>query len=116
MGKDWLIAFLLIAANPAPPASTPQDKAPSSPAGVPQLGEDKAVISSTTPPVQAPVRCDARQYRGLVGRTLSDVLTQKLPAGTRIVRVGDPQLEPLGPGRLVIEINRSTRVGRIYCS
>lgn len=66
--------------------------------------------------VKAPTRCDARPYQRLVGRTVSDLLTARVPPNTRIYRLDDPQTEPLQAGRLSIELNRSTRVRRVYCS
>ncbi|GIU66002.1 I78 family peptidase inhibitor [Candidatus Phycosocius spiralis] len=72
---------------------------------------------STPPQIQDKLpKCDARPYQYLVGRTISDVLTVKLPPGTRIYRVGDPLSSEVNPGKLTIELNRGTRVARVYCS
>jgi hypothetical protein len=68
-----------------------------------------------TPPPVAP-RCDARPWQRLVGRTIGDLLTIPLPAGTRIYRLDDPPSKSVSTGRLSIEVNRSTRVRRVYCS
>jgi hypothetical protein len=66
--------------------------------------------------VQPPARCDARPYQRLVGRTMSDLLTARLPPNTRIYRIDDPITQAVQTGRLSVEINRSTRVRRVYCS
>jgi hypothetical protein len=68
-----------------------------------------------TAPSVAP-KCDARPWQRLVGRTISDLLTIPLPAGTRIYRLDDPPSKSVSTGRLSIEVNRSTRVRRVYCS
>jgi hypothetical protein len=91
-----------------------------------QVGPTNTVVTppiKTEPPQQVVVkaatpspRCDARPYQRLVGRTVSDLLTARLPQGTRIYRLDDPQTQPIVAGRLSVEINRSTRVRRVYCS
>ena len=105
MGTQLMLGLLTLmqAATPATPAAPatltmPPSKAPES------------VI------VKAEGRCDARPYQRLVGRTISDLLTARVPQGTRIYRLDDPQLQPVQAGRLSIELNRSTRVRRVYCS
>jgi hypothetical protein len=94
------------------------------------MGMMQAVSASVPPPtpltppktIPAPVipapigRCDARAWQRLVGRTVSDLLTVKLPAGTRIYRLDDPPGQAIATGRLTVELNRSTRVRRVYCS
>ena len=61
-------------------------------------------------------RCNARPYQRLVGRTVSDLLTIRLPANTRIYRLDDPPITANQAGRLTVELSRSTRVRRVYCS
>ncbi|MCE2891170.1 MAG: hypothetical protein ACK5XZ_15080 [Hyphomonadaceae bacterium] len=121
MGKEWLMILTLAFAND-PIAKTEPPKAAPPPASI----EGKAsppttssISGAVAPKTSAPVtqaKCDAAPYRALVGRTISDVLTMRLPPGTRIYRLGDPVTQPVPSGRLNIEINRGTRVGRIYCS
>lgn len=121
MGKEWLMLLMVVLAND-PVAKTEPPKV-SPPAAVKE-GKTTPPPNPSSPPnsaaKQAPpatqAKCDAGPYRSLIGRTISDVLTTRLPPGTRIYRVGDPVTEPVPPGRLSIEINRGTRVGRIYCS
>jgi hypothetical protein len=60
--------------------------------------------------------CDARPFQHLVGRTVSDILTMRLPPQTRIYRVDDPPIEAVASGRLSVELSRNTRVRRVYCS
>lgn len=64
----------------------------------------------------SPARCDAKPYQRLVGRTISDLLTARLPPNTRVYRIDDPQTGAIQQGRLSVELNRSTRVRRVYCS
>lgn len=66
--------------------------------------------------ISVPVKCDARPWQRLVGRTVSDLLTIRLPPGTRVYRLDDPPLTTIAPGLLSVEINRSTRIRRVYCS
>jgi hypothetical protein len=94
------------------------------------MGMVQAVVASVPPPTPLPTpktapalavlvpigRCDARPWQRLVGRTVSDLLTVKLPAGTRIYRLDDPPGAAIASGRLTVELNRSTRVRRVYCS
>jgi hypothetical protein len=81
-----------------------------------------ASVTSVPPPPKveavAPVApmCNARPWQRLVGRTVSDLLTITLPPGSRIYRLDDPPTGAVERGRLSIEINRSTRVRRVYCS
>lgn len=122
MGKEWLMIFLLAFANDPIAKTEPSKAAP------PQVSISEAkALPATSPPntnavapkTSAPAaqpKCDTGPYRSLVGRTISDVLTMRLPPGTRIYRLGDPVTQPVPAGRLNIEINRGTRVGRIYCS
>ncbi|MFY7761778.1 hypothetical protein [Aquidulcibacter sp.] len=122
MGKEWLMILMLAFANdPVAKTEPPKDAPP------PVAGSEAKAMPATSPSnthasvpkVAAPAaqpKCDTGPYRSLVGRTISDVLTMRLPPGTRIYRLGDPVNEPIPPGRLNIEINRGTRVGRIYCS
>lgn len=102
MGTQLMLGLLTLmqAATPATPSTLtmPPAKAPES------------VI------VKAEGRCDARPYQRLVGRTISDLLTARVPQGTRIYRLDDPQIQPVQAGRLSIELNRNTRVRRVYCS
>jgi hypothetical protein len=67
-------------------------------------------------PAKVVPRCDARPYQRLVGRTMSDLLTARLPPNTRVYRIDDPITDAVQSGRLSVEINRSTRVRRVYCS
>ncbi len=119
MGKEWLVILMLaFASNPIaktePPATTPQAATPA--ASVAPNSPAVATSATQKSPPQVQPKCDVGPYRSLVGRTIGDVLTLKLPPGTRIYRLGDPVTQPVAPGRLNIEINRGTRVGRIYCS
>jgi hypothetical protein len=102
MGTQLSLGLLMLmqvtSPNVTPSPTTPQPKAP------------EAVV------VKAPPRCDARPYQRLVGRTVGDLLTARVPPNTRIYRLDDPQTQPLQSGRLSVELNRSTRVRRIYCS
>lgn len=97
----YLIFGLVILSQPSttlPVTSVPTAKAP-------EVAQQKT---------SAP--CDARPFQQLVGRTVSDLLTARLPPRTRIYRLDDPITEAIQPGRLSVEINRSTRVRRVYCS
>jgi hypothetical protein len=119
MGKECLMILLLgIAsdhiAKTEPPMTTPQ--VATSGASVTPKAPNVATSAVKAFPPHVQHKCDVGPYKSLVGRTISDVLTLKLPPGTRIYRLGDPVTQPVGPGRLNIEINRGTRVGRIYCS
>ncbi|MEN9856342.1 MAG: hypothetical protein RLZZ157_1468 [Pseudomonadota bacterium] len=108
MGTQVLIALLLVTQTPTAPVT----KAVSP---VVTAEETKAAVTKATPvPVER--RCDARAYQYLMGRTVSDLLTAKLPKGTLISRLDDPPQGQIAPGRLSIELNRSTRVRRVYCS
>lgn len=61
--------------------------------------------------------CDAKPYRHLIGRTLGDLSSIRLPPNTRIYRITEqPQFGEAGHNRLNIEINYRTRVRRVYCS
>jgi hypothetical protein len=71
-------------------------------------------LAPTTQP--ASLRCDARPWQRLVGRTVGDILTITLPLGTRVYRVDDPPSKAATAGQLTVEIARSTRVRRVYCS
>lgn len=114
MGKEWLMIFMLaFASDPIAKTETPPTTPAASVAAKTPIVATSAVQKSS-PQVQP--KCDVGPYKSLVGRTISDVLTLKLPPGTRIYRLGDPITQPVAPGRLNIEINRGTRVGRIYCS
>jgi hypothetical protein len=105
MGTHLILALVMVTQSPSLPT--------------------KQVAVSVTPPTQVattqappqPVaRCDARPWQRLVGRTVSDLLTIKLPEGTRVYRLDDPPSQTITPGRLSVELNRSTRVRRVYCS
>jgi hypothetical protein len=123
MGKEWLmIAMLALANEPASKVEAPQASpaiatSTAKPANLPanSSADPNSPASKPSPPSPQP-KCDSGPYRSLIGRTISDVLTMRLPPGTRIYRLGDPVTQPIPPGRLNIEINRGTRVGRIYCS
>jgi hypothetical protein len=120
MGKEWLMIFLLaFASDPVPKAEPSKTTSPVAPVGAQATGSVTSIANASgleaSPPVTQ-TKCDTRPYKSLVGRTISDVLTIKLPPGTRIYRLGDPVIVPIPTGRLNIEINRGTRVGRIYCS
>jgi hypothetical protein len=109
MGAHVIIAlFALAQANATAPAAAPSVP----PKAMPASGAITPPQSPTTP--QA--RCDARPWQRLVGRTISDLLTIRLPPNTRIYRLDDPPLATVVPGRLTVELNRSTRVRRVYCS
>lgn len=84
---------------------------PSPPAPPPTPPANQVVVVGTPA-----TKCEARPWQRLVGRTISDLLTISLPAGTRIYRVGDPPSNAVVPGQLSVEIARSTRVRRVYCS
>jgi hypothetical protein len=109
MGAHLIIVlFVLAQASVTAPPATPQVP----PKAAPASGAITPPQSPTTP--QA--RCDARPWQRLVGRTISDLLTIQLPPNTRIYRLDDPPLASVVPGRLTVELNRSTRVRRVYCS
>jgi hypothetical protein len=98
--------------TPATPTPPPPEPAPAS-----QTALEATKPASARAPAPASVpKCDAQAYRSLVGRTISDILTMQLPQGTRIYRLGDPLTAAVNPGRLNIELNRGTRVARVYCS
>jgi hypothetical protein len=105
----FLVAVWVLAAQavgvPAPVTNAPVSNA---------IAPAAAIVVVKTAP--KPPRCDARPYQRLVGRTVSDLLTARLPQGSRIYRIDDPQTEPVVSGRLSVELNRSTRVRRVYCS
>jgi hypothetical protein len=103
-----IVLFALAQANATAPAAAPSVP----PKAMPASGAITPPQSPTTP--QA--RCDARPWQRLVGRTISDLLTIRLPPNTRIYRLDDPPLATVVPGRLTVELNRSTRVRRVYCS
>ena len=105
------------------PASTVAQPAATAPGGA---GEPAPTESTPATPVMAPAvstpdsvpaaRCDASSWRWLRGRSLNDLLSQRLPEGSRIVRVGDAPLPAEATrGRLVVEIGRNTRVRRVFC-
>jgi hypothetical protein len=81
------------------------------PVSPPPPPANQVVVVATPAP-----KCEARAWQALVGRTISDLLTITLPPGTRIYRVGDPPSQAVVPGQLSVEIARSTRVRRVYCS
>jgi hypothetical protein len=109
MGTHVIIAlFALAQANAAPPPLAPQVPTKAAPAS--------GAIAPPQSPVTPQARCDARPWQRLVGRTISDLLTISLPPNTRIYRLDDPPLASVVPGRLTVELNRSTRVRRVYCS
>jgi hypothetical protein len=119
MGKEWLMIALLASASypiakTEPPPTTPQ--AATSAASAAPKAPSVATSAVQKSPPQVQPKCDVGPYKSLVGRTIGDVMTLRLPPGTRIYRVGDTVTQPVTPGRLNIEINRGTRVGRIYCS
>jgi hypothetical protein len=97
-------------AMPVPPPKP--EPAPTSLA----MSEASKPASTPTPAAPTAPKCDAQAYRSLVGRTISDILTMQLPQGTRIYRIGDPLTAAVNPGKLNIELNRGTRVARVYCS
>jgi hypothetical protein len=121
MGKEWLVILMLaFASDPISKTDPPRTPPPLTASGNPVNSEAPSATSGANapkePPPQAQPKCDVGPYKSLVGRTIGDVMTRKLPPGTRIYRLGDPITQPVVPGRLNIEINRGTRVGRIYCS
>jgi hypothetical protein len=110
MGKEWLMIFLLAFANDPlaktdPPRTTPPATANGSTETKTPTPAATGVDAAKAPPPQVKPKCDVGPF-----------MTLKLPPGTRIYRLGDPVTQPITPGRLNIEINRGTRVGRIYCS
>lgn len=106
----WVLVFI---GQPTPPApilaQVPKTTDISTPI-VPSSQAQKLVQ------IIAPLRCDARPYQRLVGRTVADLLTAKLPPNTRVYRLDDPVSAANPAGRLSVELNRSTRVRRVYCS
>jgi hypothetical protein len=112
MGTQLIVALAaLTQAIAAPPQSPPTKQ-------VAPVGVEAAQVVTATPaaPLPATPVCDARPWQYLVGRTVSDLLTIKLPAGTRIYRLADPPSATNLAGRMSVELNRSTRVRRVYCS
>lgn len=78
-----------------------------------------APVAGSSPPAapsQSVPNCDARPWQHLVGRTIGDLLTVKLPTGTRVFRTLDPIDAATPRGQLSVEIGRNTRVRRVYCS
>ena len=121
MGKEWLVILMLAFASDPAQKGEPTNNSPPLVAAATSSTSPTTPTnnSASTPKPSAPVvqaKCEVGPYKSLVGRTISDVLTLKLPPGTRIYRLGDPVTQPVPSGRLNIEINRGTRVGRIYCS
>jgi hypothetical protein len=117
MGKEWLMILMLaFASDPLAKTEPATPQAATSAASVAPKAPIAATSAVQKSPPQIQPKCDVGPYRSLVGRTIGDVMTLKLPPGTRIYRLGDPVTQPVAPGRLNIEINRGTRVGRIYCS
>lgn len=107
--------------QPAPDTRTP---APTAPAPATDSSDAQAVagqrsvlaLAVPSPDAAPAVRCDAAGWRWLRGRSLNELLAQRLPEGSRIVRVGDaPQPADAIRGRLVVEIGRNTRVRRVFC-
>lgn len=105
--------------TPAPTAPAPTAPAPATDAPDAQaVAGQRPVLALAAPsPDAAPaVRCDAASWRWLRGRSLNELLAQRLPEGSRIVRVGDAPLPADAiRGRLVVEIGRNTRVRRVFC-
>jgi hypothetical protein len=102
MDAHIALVFAIVALTSAP--QTPPQNA---------INPPKTVVEVPSPVL----RCEAQSWQHLVGRTISDLLTTKLPQGTRIYRTSDP----IGPEtrdqvRLHVEIGRNTRVRRVYCS
>jgi hypothetical protein len=107
MGTQLILAtFALAQTNMIAPIVSPNTIAP--------VVAASPVSQAVEPNPQLP--CNAGPWQRLRGRTVSDLLTISLPKGTRIFRVDDPPSGPIASGRLSIEINRSTRVRRVYCS
>jgi hypothetical protein len=106
MGTHVILGFAALMQASATPQPAPTPPSPPSTKASPQ-------VNVAAP---APTRCDARPWQRLVGRTISDLLTVKLPEGTRIYRIDDPPGQAIASGRLSVELNRSTRVRRVYCS
>lgn len=108
MGTTGLIALLALAQASAAPVQTP-------PVETPPVQSPPALPAASPAPA-TPATCDARPWRHLVGRAFNEVLTVRLPAGTRIYRVDDPPASAEARrGRLAVEIGRNTRVRRVYC-
>lgn len=108
--------------QPAPGTGTPAPTAPqpvtTAHAAPPVAGpQPAAALSVPSSEAAAPAtRCDAASWRWLRGRSLNELLAQRLPEGSRIVRVGDAPLPAEAiRGRLVVEIGRNTRVRRVFC-
>jgi hypothetical protein len=103
-----IVLFALAQANATAPPAAP----PVPPKAMPASG----AIAPPQSPATPEARCDARPWQRLVGRTISDLLTIQLPPNTRIYRLDDPPAASVVPGRLTVELNRNTRVRRVYCS
>lgn len=78
----------------------------------------RIIAPTTKPPIESvEIKCNAKPYKYLIGRNISDVLSAKLPKNTRIYRIGDdPKIGEAGKNRLNIEISNRTIVRRVYCS
>ena len=75
----------------------------------------KPLTSTNVPIVES--KCDVKPYKYLVGRSITDVLSAKLPKNTRIYKIGDtPNFGESGKNRLNIELSNRTIVRRVYCS
>jgi hypothetical protein len=110
MGAQFITILVILASTL--PATLPINGAPL----VVQKPSEAVLSPLAVTASQAQVACDARPYQRLVGRTVSDLLTARLPNNTRIYRLGDPIPTQSIGGRLSIELNRGTRVARVYCS
>ncbi len=77
----------------------------------------KPVDKVINAPILAQEKCDTKPYKYLVGRSITDVLSAKLPKNTRIYKIGDtPKFGESGKNRLNIELSNRTIVRRVYCS
>lgn len=102
MGAHLIVSLIVLTSVPPPKElATP-------------MPAEQAAASAKTK--DNPMACDDRPFQYLVGRTISDLLTTRLPPNTRIYRVDDPQTQPVTKGRLSVELSRNTRVRRVYCS
>lgn len=124
------LALFLVQAPPAPSFAPPSGPAPNpattqAAVPVPAAGSaaGTAPAQPTAPPGagvrgnQPPTMCDALPWQRLRGLAIGEVLSIRLPEGSRFVRVGDPPLTQAElAGRLVVEVGRNTRVRRVYCA
>lgn len=59
--------------------------------------------------------CKSASYQGLIGQPRAALEQMQLPAGTRIIAVGDPVTRDYRVERLNFELDAAGRVAKISC-